>query len=178
MTTAPRSGRSPGRLDRAAIETARRVDHVGVSVPDLDRAVDFFVHVFGASVAFRMDRPSPGTTMGSERLGVAPDAQFSLAMLTFGSTSLEVLQWWPERSDARPPDADLPGGTHVSLAVDDVASALERLRRVNGVEIVGDPVTFPAGATPGLTNAFLRTPWGALIELVAWHPPATSEGES
>ena len=47
-------------------------------------------------------------------------------------------------------------------------ATVERLRVAPDVELLGQPVTFDAGPTPGLTNAFLRTGWGVLLELVDW----------
>lgn len=37
----------------SGIPTARNVDHVGVTVPDLDGAVSFFVDVLGCEVIYR-----------------------------------------------------------------------------------------------------------------------------
>jgi catechol 2,3-dioxygenase-like lactoylglutathione lyase family enzyme len=159
---------APTTPPRASVP-GRGFDHVGLTVPDLGSAVDFFVSAFGARLAFSMDRSSEGEAMGAERLGVRPASRFSLAMIELGTSRLELLQWWPAPTDARPPHADLAGGAHVAVDVEDVARALERLRLVEGVEVVGEPLTFATGSTPGLTNAFVRTPWGALVELVNWN---------
>ena len=153
----------------ASIVAGRAFDHVGMRVPNLDDAIRFFVEIFGARLLFRMDRPTGDAAMGAERLGIAASAKFALAMLELGGSNIELLQWWPVRSDAWPPEADLPGGMHVAIDVADVAMTLATLRDVDEVEIVGGLSTFEAGATPGLSNAFVRTPWGALIELVTWH---------
>lgn len=155
-------------IEPALVPATLRLDHVGLSVPDLDSAVDFFVGCFGARVLFRLPRPSMRGGTSAERLGVVTGAEFALAMLELGGGRVELLQWWSPRSGGPPPDADLPGGSHIAVDVGDVAGALARLRRVEGVEVVGEPVTFVAGPTPGLTNAFVRTPWGALVELVSW----------
>ena len=151
-----------------AASGVRRLDHVGLSVRDLDEAVDFFVRHFNARVAFRMEPPPPGRASGADRLGVVADASFSLAMLELGGGRLELLQWWSGRSSGAPPEADEPGGSHVAVEVEDVASSLDALRQTEGIEVVGEPFTFAGGPTPGLTNAFVRAPWGTLVELVNW----------
>ena len=158
-----------GALTPNSVVAGMAFDHVGLSVPNLDVAVDFFVEIFGARLQFRMDRSASDAPMGAQRLALAPHVTFSLAMLALGGSRIELLQWWPVRSNAWPPEADLPGGAHVAIDVVDVAATVATLRAIDGIDIVGEPITFESGATPGLTNAFVRTPWGALIELVTWH---------
>jgi catechol 2,3-dioxygenase-like lactoylglutathione lyase family enzyme len=150
---------------------SRRFDHVGLSVPDLDAATAFFVNCFAARVLFTMARPESPGPMGAERLGLRPETQFALVMLELGGSRIELLQWWPARGDPSAIHADHLGVSHVAVEVEDVTACLESLRVVSGVEVLSEPLTFAAGATPGLTNAFLRTPWGAIIELVAWNWP-------
>lgn len=65
-------------------------------------------------------------------------------------------------------DSSVPLGAHLSIEVDDVASTLAALAAINGVAVLSAPLTFTDGETPGLTNAFIRAPWGTLIELVSW----------
>ncbi len=145
-----------------------RFDHVGISVPDLDAAVAFFVDGFGAQVVFRMDRPAARGPVGAHRLGAPEDAQFALAMLSLGGGRLELLQWWAAEARGDLPPVESPGGSHVGVEVADVGEALARLARVGGVTVLSEPLTFEHGPTPGLTNAFVRAPWGALIELLSW----------
>jgi catechol 2,3-dioxygenase-like lactoylglutathione lyase family enzyme len=144
------------------------LDHVGVNVPDLDVAVQFFQDAFGARLIFRFDGIHDPTGVAPGRLGALPDASFSLAMLEIGSARVELLSWRSARMTGGLPVADAPGGTHIGLAVQDIGSALEALRSRPDVFVVGEPVTFDSGATVGLTNAFARTSWGLLIELLQW----------
>jgi catechol 2,3-dioxygenase-like lactoylglutathione lyase family enzyme len=157
-----------------SLRASHALDHVGLAVPDLDQAVNFFTANFGALCLFSLGRPDRGEGVpgeagrGAERLGAAPGAEFALAMLQVGRARLELLQWWTGRPAGRPPEADEPGGAHVAIEVADVQAELDRLRQAPGVEVLGEPVTFAAGGTPGVTNAFLRAPWGLLVELVHW----------
>ncbi|RBI59952.1 hypothetical protein DMJ13_19835 [halophilic archaeon] len=65
--------------------TAQNVHHVGITVPDLDAAVDFFVEAIGCDELYRKGPfgDSEGRTM-ERRLDVHPDATASLAMLRWG----------------------------------------------------------------------------------------------
>lgn len=142
------------------------IDHVGLSVPDLDDAARFFVDSLGAREVFRLP---PVTEPGAAgRLGVVGRTSFELLMLDLGGTHLELLRWRPEAELAGPPPAHARGAAHVALRVDDLPATLRRLRAVDGVSVVGEPVRFTEGPTPGLLNAFVTTPWGALLELLEW----------
>lgn len=145
----------------------RNLDHVGIVVRSLDEAIEFFTRHLAASVVFRMDPFEDPTGAAPVRLGAARGRTFALAMLSIGSGRLELLQWWPE-GDSTPSPADGAGGVHVAIEVDDVHAALDSLRTVPGVSVLGEPATFTGGQTPDLTNAFVTTPWGALIELLSW----------
>lgn len=152
----------------SGVEGTEGLDHAGVVVADLDAAVDFFIRWFGARVMFRLDRVADPSGEAPARLGAPRDASFALAMLALGTGRLELLQWW---RSGPPPPAALPhavGAAHVAVRVTDVPATLARLRTATGVEVLSEPVTFDAGPTPGLTNAFLHTDWGVLIELVHW----------
>ncbi|MFI0366551.1 VOC family protein [Actinomadura sp. 1N219] len=144
----------------------KTLDHVGMSVPDLDAAVAFLTVHFAAREVFRL----PRVDGGAGRLGAPDDAAFTLAMLDIGGARVELIQWWSPEATGMPPRADLPGGTHLGIEVDDLAGALAALAAVPGVGVVGRPVTFEDGPTPGMSNAFITTPWGALIELLSWRP--------
>lgn len=143
------------------------LDHTGLVVPDLAQAVAFFTEVLGARLVFEMDRFDDPTGAAPRRLGAERGTGFALAMLSWGEQQLELLQWFP----AGPADEPAPesvGAAHVAIAVPEVSAALEVLRSVPEVRVLGEPVTFAEGPTPGLTNAFVRAPWGCLIELMQW----------
>lgn len=143
------------------------LDHVGIVVPSLDEAIDFFTTALGFELLFRMDPVDDPTGASAARLGARTGRRFALAMLTLRGGRLELLQWWPV-PDANSPDADAVGAVHIAIEVDDVAAAVRRLGVLSGVEVLSDAVTFEPGQTPGLTNAFVTTPWGCLLEILSW----------
>ncbi|GAA1933561.1 VOC family protein [Nocardioides marmoribigeumensis] len=147
-----------------------RLDHVGIVVPSLDDAIEFFAEHLGARVEFLMDPFEDPTGAAPARLGAAHGRSFALGMLRLGNARLELLQWWPPH-DAPASPADGVGGVHVAVEVADVPAALARLRAVPGVRVLGEPATFRGGQTPNLVNAFVTTPWGLLVELLTWLGP-------
>ena len=56
------------------IPSAHNIDHVGVSIPNLDQAISFFQNVLGAEFLFRFEE-SPGTVLeGPFQSGKGPKA--------------------------------------------------------------------------------------------------------
>jgi catechol 2,3-dioxygenase-like lactoylglutathione lyase family enzyme len=149
------------------------LDHVGLNVPDMDQAVRFFTEAFGATTLFCIDRIADPEGGAMERLGAPRAASFELTMLQLGSGRLELLRWWTEDPSDDAPRSSGLGAAHVAIKVSDVAAAVACLGAMDGVQVLGQPITFASGVTPGLTNAFVTTPWGALVELLDWGQPTT-----
>ena len=78
------------------IPGARNVDHIGVSVPNLDQAISFFRDVLGAEFLFRFDE-GPGTENPADlekTLGVDPTSTLHIAMMLLGpSLNLELMEY-------------------------------------------------------------------------------------
>ncbi|WP_427015656.1 VOC family protein [Pseudarthrobacter sp. P1] len=145
-----------------------RLDHVGLCVPDLEQATAFFVEAFGATVVFRLDRIRDPEGGSMQRIGANRAAEFEAVMLEMAGGRLELLQWWSGESRAEQPAAMDVGASHLAMQTPDLRATLAVLRQMPGVVVMGEPVTFLEGATPGLSNAFVRTPWGTILELVNW----------
>jgi len=150
------------------IPTATNIHHIGVTVPDLDEAVEFFVECVGAELLYRKGPfgDAEGDSM-ERRLGVHPNATASLAMLRCGpTTNLELFEWnAPNASEDAPQLSDV-GATHIGIQVGDIEGAVDALADHEGVEILDGPHTNEDGPTAGLTYIFCRTPWGTYLELV------------
>lgn len=150
------------------------LDHVGLAVPDLDEAERFFIENFGARTVFHLPPFSDPTGDAPARLGAPRNAAFSLTMLELGGGHIELLQWdptiAPSISNETPPmlPPNVTHSPHLAVSVSNITEALKQLQAVDGVRVLSGPVTFEQGPTPGLTNAFITTPWGLLIELMSW----------
>lgn len=143
------------------------VHHVGVTVPDLDEAVEFFVDCVGARLLYRKGPFGSEDDAMERRLGVHPDAKASLAMLRCGpTTNLELFEWEaPDQNDESPRLSDV-GATHLGIQVGDIERATEALAEREDVEMLDGPHTNDDGPTAGLTYVFYRTPWGMYLEIV------------
>ncbi|MDZ7689365.1 MAG: VOC family protein [Halobacteriales archaeon] len=155
-------------MERNKIPTATNVHHVGVTVPDLDEAVGFFVECVGAELLYRKGPfGDPGGDSMERRLGVHPDATASLAMLRCGpTTNLELFEWdAPDQREDVSPISDV-GATHIGIQVGDIETATDALAEHEDVKLLDGPHTNEDGPTEGLTYVFCRTPWGMFLELV------------
>lgn len=151
-----------------------RVDHVALTVPDLDEAVRFYGDVFGARELYRLGPfdsselpPMPdGRDWSQAHVNVA-GARLMIAMLELASNlKLELFQYdKPEDSRKTPPaNCDL-GGHHIALAVDDLSSALEYLRQ-KGLRVMEGPILINQGPAAGTKVNYFLDPWGNQLELV------------
>jgi len=155
-------------MERDKIPTATNIYHVGVTVPDLDEAVDFFVDCVGAEVLYRKGPfGDPDGDSMERRLGVHPDATAFLAMLRCEpTTNLELFEWdAPDGREDAPPLSDA-GATHLGIQVEDIEEATEGIAEHEGTEVLDGPHTNDDGPTEGLTYVFCSTPWDMYLELV------------
>lgn len=130
--------------------------HVGITVSELDRAVDFYRDVLELDV---LDRFSVSGEAFSEAVAV-DGATGRFAHLDGDGVRIELVEYDPVGDAA--PDADLnqPGATHVGLSVDDLDAFYEGLP--DGVETLNEPKTTDSGTR----ICFLRDPDGTLVELL------------
>jgi len=145
------------------------IDHLGVTVPDLEEAVAFFVDALGAEDWYR-EGPSgdAGDAMWRE-LRVHPRASVRLAMLKLGSsTTIELLEYKvpPGEAATTPPRNSDHSAAHIGLRVRDVEAAVSHLRAVPGVEVLEGPITVEEGTSAGLKWCYFTAPWGLMMELV------------
>jgi catechol 2,3-dioxygenase-like lactoylglutathione lyase family enzyme len=153
---------------RGPVPGLRHVDHVGLTVPDLDEAVAFFVDALGAEELYRSTR-GPDAGFIPENFEMPADASLTLAMLRMPpNLNIELFQWSGAGLRADRPRHGDAGGHHLAFVVDDVDAAVAHLEQVPGVRILGD-VKQVAGDSPRVAGnrwTYLLAPWGLMIELV------------
>src|SRR5580658_9416376 len=143
------------------------VEHIGVTVPDMEAATTFFVEVLGAEVLFEVGPFSSEDDWMEKHLGVHPRAVIRrLRMLRLAAgPSVELFEYSsPDHDDGRPRNSDA-GGHHLAFYVTDMVAAVEHLKH-HRVKILGDPTTLADGASAGLTWVYFLAPWGLQLELV------------
>jgi catechol 2,3-dioxygenase-like lactoylglutathione lyase family enzyme len=160
---------------------ARAIDHVGVTVPNIEDATKFLVQAFGAEVIFAMDSHrdvSDPAVLAQEqaKLGTRPGARWTRTLvLRLGEgPSIELFEYDDSERLPPPTPSDL-GIQHFGLYVDDIERAAESVVAAGGRRLDG-PTLLPA-LESGEGNMWLYTvaPWGGIIELVSYPSPQEYE---
>jgi catechol 2,3-dioxygenase-like lactoylglutathione lyase family enzyme len=139
------------------------VHHVGFTVSDLDRSIEFYAR-FGFVAAERFEVSGRGASAGT---GV-PDARYEIVFLRRPGFILELIQYANDGA-TRPPRNQDVGSAHVCLRVDDVVGLYETLL-AEGVPFYGPPCRQEA---PGVTWVYMRDPDGITVELLEIHADAS-----
>jgi glyoxylase I family protein len=152
-----------------AIPGLTRVDHVGITVPDLDQAREFFEDLLGFEYLYKLGplRDDEGKWM-TEHLNVHPRTVAPrIYFFRIGDQAiLEVFEYQSPDQRLEPPRNSDIGGHHLALYVDDMDVAVAELRR-RGVRVLGEP-TASKGPHEGQRWIYFVSPWGLHCELVSY----------
>lgn len=149
------------------------VDHIALTVPDLNAAVAFYCNVIGGVELFRvgpfdaakLPQTPDGRDWTEAYLDVAA-ARLNIAMLQIGSNlMLELFQYdSPQEKRTSPPRNCDPGGHHIAFKVANIDKAVSYLRG-KGVKVMDGPVAMESGPTTGVKWIYFLDPWGNQLEL-------------
>lgn len=149
------------------------LDHIGITVRDMDRSIDFWERLLGVSAR---DRDLLAGPQLGGLLGYAPGLRIDRCWVDLpAGGALELLRYI-DRDDAPYDEGTAhPGNVHVCLAVADMAAGHTHAV-ASGARPVGGPIEVPAGPNAGSQVAYLRTPDGVTLELRQAGPgPAEAE---
>ncbi len=150
----------------------RGIDHVGLTVPDLETASRFLEEALGAIPLYdvqALDVPPMAGAEAEMQLGLPSGAKIvHMRLLRVGEgPSLELFQFADasQRGAAVLPDYGLQ---HFAIYVDDIDEAAARFE-VAGGELLSSSNAL-SGPEAGPHNRWLygRAPWGSLIELITY----------
>lgn len=145
-----------------------RIDHIGLTVPDLAEAHVFFTEVLGCEYLYRLGPFEDAGSWMSEHLNVSDRAV--MRRLHFyrlgGQAIFEVFEYEAPDQQTKPPLNSDIGGHHVALYVTDFDVAVEALHRT-GLRVLGDATT-SRGASQGQRWIYFLSPWGMQFELVSY----------
>ena len=143
------------------------MDHVGITVPDLNQAVEWFEDILGA-VAPLTFGPFAGSFLEGA-LGVVPGTQIDqITVLRIGhSAGIELFEYEsPGQRQDMPKNSDWTGH-HVAFYVTDIEDAVEYMDS-RGVQRMFGPFTLTDGPAAGQSINYFKTPWGGYIEFISY----------
>lgn len=156
-----------GRGPSQGLPGLRGTEHIGLTVPDFDAAVDFFVRVIGCN--FILDGGTYADPDFMERqIGVDRQARFRWGFVRCGNgPNFEIFEYSaPDQAEAPPRNSDI-GGHHLAFYVDDIEAAVAHLK-AHGVTVQGDIQRIDEGPAAGSLWIYFRSPWGLQMELVSY----------
>ena len=99
--------------------------HIGVSVFDLEKSVEFYRDVVGMEIEYRAYHKGDKI---SQVVDVA-DATLDICVLKKGSVRLELIDYGkPEKKRVQYKDQSSPGLIHIAMKVSDVDAACRRMK--------------------------------------------------
>ena len=156
------------------------VDHVGLTVPDLDKAVAFYTDVFGGTELYRIgpfdsaEIPpmEDGRDWTEAHVNVA-GARLTIAMISIGpNLMLELFEYEkPTDRNMTPPRNCDYGGHHIAFKVADLEVAKSYLAD-HGCTVMSGPIVMDEGPCAHLKVNYVLDPFGNQLELVEYDKQA------
>lgn len=164
----------------------RGINHIGLTVEDLDKASEFLAKGVGAKWCYdgltRDDAPRQGPEV-ERQLGLSEGSRIvrQRLMRIGNGPNIEIFEI--ECIDpARPLELEDRGWNHISIYCDDIDGSLKRL-----IAAGAEPLSSVHGNsrhedTEGNGSVYVRPPWGGLIELQSipngYYYPDSSEAKT
>lgn len=149
----------------------RGVQHIGLTVPDMQEAVRFFEGVFGGVTVLSTGRLEVDDEFMTTKLGVPGDRRIrDIKVLRCGNgTNIELFEYEGELHTPVKRNSEV-GGFHIAFEVEDAVVSAKRLREM-GVSVLEGPTLVDSGPMEGLNWVYLHSPWGQFFELVSMSGP-------
>ena len=160
----------------------RGVDHIGITVPDLDAASHFLEEALDAVPLYdsitRTEPPMRGP-QAEQLLDLSPGtALIAMRMMKLANgpgIELFEMKGPMQHSPVRPSDFGLQ---HFAVYVDDMAAAIDRFTRAGGKVLSGPSEMLGLEKGHGNVWAYAQAPWGSIIELLTSPSPQDYEKQT
>jgi catechol 2,3-dioxygenase-like lactoylglutathione lyase family enzyme len=145
----------------------RGIDHIGITVPNLDDASRFLERALGATPMYdsvKRDAPMSGATIEGQLDLAQGTTLVAMRMMKLANgPGIELFEMMGARQQPAATPSDL-GLQHFALQVDDIDAAADRFVAAGGRLVTGPNVMFGSSEAEGNTFLYARTPWGTIVE--------------
>ena len=134
-----------------------RMDHVGISVKDMEKAIEFYRDVIGMEISLDREFDAPlAQITGLE------NARARIVHMRLGESVIELFDYkHPQGRDPRPDHKQADYGLiHLGLMVEDFQKTYQDLK-AKGVQFLGEPLEI----RPGVFVAYFRGAEGEVCEM-------------
>lgn len=154
------------------------IDHIGLTVPDLDAAIEFYTKALGGRVLYKLGpfdsrELSEGDADWTDEHVAVPDALYKIAFIGFGEgRPIEFFEYQRPAGNPNAPKNNDVGGHHIAFTVSNLAQALEQVLAHGGTQ-AKQPIPVPAGedefgAWDSIEVNYVLDPFGNQLELVQY----------
>ncbi len=145
------------------------IEHIGLTVPDIDVATRFFQDVTGAETLYDIGPFESSDDWMAQHLAVHPRSRINkLRVIRIANGPvLELFEFAAPDQDTRHPRNSDYGGWHMAFYVEDMDKALLALKQ-HDLQIQSGPVTMTEGPSAGMQWLYFQAPWGQQLELVSY----------
>ena len=157
----------------------RGIDHIGITVPDIEAATRFLREAFDAAIVYDTvtdGQPHRSYDELAATVALKEDQNIvATRMIRLGdSANIELF----EIKGAAPGVEGIGalGLQHFAVYCDDLASVLCRVLAAGGTQLRGPNALFGVEKGQGNLMHYVRAPWGSLIELISI-PADTGPGD-
>lgn len=161
----------------------RAIDHIGITVPDIEAAAKFLEEALGATAIYDNILPSDPPTTGAEaeaKLGFAKgSAIVHMRMMRIGDGAcIELFEMkvpGERKKDIIPSDIGLQ---HFAVYTEEIETTKEKFEKAGGKLLKGPNEML--GREGGKGNQFMYavTPWGTFVELITYPSALAIEKET
>ena len=145
------------------------VEHIGLTVPNLDAATAFLAALLGAETLYDVGPFENPDDWMAVHLAFHPRARINkMRVLRCGhGPVLELFEFTATDLSTDMQMHSGHGGWHLAFYVEDMDAALAALK-THDVSIQSGPVEMTEGPSKGLTWLYFKSPWGLQMELVSY----------
>ncbi len=144
--------------------SVQKANHVGFTVPSLERAIEFWVGVLGLEAGEEMR--FGGSSL--ENIVGVPGAATRLVFVHAPGLDIELVEYTSpaDRNEFNLRPCDV-GSAHLCLNVDDIRAVQAAAAKLDW-RSAGEVQTHERGEFKGVQSVFLHSPEGIQLELMQW----------